>query len=282
MEKIEVICPTCSKRGVIYTKRELIDENPRGIIAINVYPKQICPHALVAYVDKNLELRDCLAVDFQVEIPHMETDVMKEVKIPEADEIDLDLIKINFNALPLAVAIHGCIFNQKVLILVDKEFLHDHLLNFFNYLFKDNFDIDISIKISKTYESDKKKFKDFLVMDSQKIIRTKDKHVKDKEFRIERIIVLKFLAENESKPSIIILKNEIQKLYMLAKELSKEIIDLTQNPERSRIESKDIIGHLSEICNVKFTLPYLKFLMELVELYFEVTVPMTWKFFLFR
>ena len=96
------------------------------------------------------------------------------------------------------------------------------------------------------------------------------------------MIVLKFLAENEPKLSLIILKNEIQKLFILAKELSQEIMDLTQNPERSKIESKDIIGHLSEICNVKFTLPYLKFLMELVEYYFEVTVPMTWKFFLFR
>ena len=145
MEKIEVICPTCSKKGIIYTNRETIDNNPRGIIAINVYPKQICSHALVAYVDKNLELRDCLAVDFQVEIPHMETDVLKEVIIPEADEIDLDLIRINFNALPLAVAIHGCLFGKKILILVDEEFLHDHLLNFFHYIFKDTFDIDISI-----------------------------------------------------------------------------------------------------------------------------------------
>ena len=78
MEKIEVICPTCSKRGIIYTSKDIIKENPRGIIAINVYPKQICSHALVAYVERNLELRDCLAVDFQVELPHMETEVMRE------------------------------------------------------------------------------------------------------------------------------------------------------------------------------------------------------------
>jgi hypothetical protein len=284
MEKIQVICPTCSKIGYIYVSlnEDDVKGNPRGILAINVYPKQVCSHALVAYVDKNLELRDCLTVDFQVELPQLETDVMKDIEVPDINLIDVDLIKMNFNALPLAVAIHGCVSKQKVLILVDEEFLHDHLLNFFNYIFRDNFNIDISVKVSKHYESDKKKFKDFLVMDSEKILKVKDKHVKNKEFKIERVIVSSFLAENEPKPSLIVLKNEIQKLHMLAKELSQEIVDMTTNPNHTKVDSKDIISHLSKICNVKISLPYLIFLIEIIEQYFEVAVPMTWKFFLLR
>ena len=81
---------------------------------------------------------------------------------------------------------------------------------------------------------------------------------------------------------LISLRNDIRKAYSLAKELSKDIIELIKIEGEEKITAKHIVDNLTTIFNIEISLPYLMFLIDIVENYFDVTIPELWKFFLAR
>jgi len=87
-----------------------------------------------------------------------------------------------------------------------------------------------------------------------------------KKIKIERTIVQKFYAEYSPKSSLIILKNEIQKVY----ELSKHIMHLmeTHNGEE-KIGKKKLIDNLREQKKIKISFSYLEFLLDILKNYFD-------------
>ena len=112
MAKVEIRCPSCSKRGYIVLVEEVINQSSRGVTAINVSRDQICSHSFVAYVDKNLDVRDCFLTDFQIELPSMEQEEIEDKEIPGRELVDVDLIKINLHALQLSSILRGCFFKK--------------------------------------------------------------------------------------------------------------------------------------------------------------------------
>ena len=89
-----------------------------------------------------------------------------------------------------------------------------------------------------------------------------------KKLKVEKTIVQKFLNEYEPLTSLIILKNEIQRIF----ELSKTIVDLL-NKNRKIIYPKLVMQELEKVHKVKIAYPYLTFLYEVVENYFGVEIP---------
>ena len=228
MVKVEIRCPSCSKRGNIDVDQEIINESTRGVTAVNIGVDQICSHSFVAYIDKNLAVRDCFIADFQIELPQMETvQRIEEKDLPGTDECDVDLIKMNIPALQLTSIIRGCLFKKKILIVNDQDFLHDHIRNFFNFIFKNSFTIDIEIITGDSYKKNKKQYKKHLVFDGKNILNDKAKLMDPKKIKTERTIIQRFLAEYNPKSSLIIIKNEIQKAF----ELSKDLMDLIESYE---------------------------------------------------
>jgi len=110
MAKVEIRCPACSKRGNIQLEESVINQSTRGVTAINIDKNQICPHSFVAYIDKNMDIRDCFLTDFQIELPIMETKKIEDKEIPLTGAVDVELIKINIQALELASIIRGILF----------------------------------------------------------------------------------------------------------------------------------------------------------------------------
>jgi len=220
--------------------------------------------------------------DFQVLLPKMKVEGILEAEVPGSDLIDLELIRMNIIAVNLIFLLRGCFFKKKILFVNDKEFLHSHLTNFFGYIFKDSFEIDISIEKSETYITNTKKFKDFLILDETGIIQDKDKILKERDIKVEHKIIQEFSAELDTKPSLVKLKNEVQKAFKLAYALADKIEELSQQERDKKFEVKSILEDLTNIADIKISLPYLKFLIEIVENYFEIKVPQMWKFFLLR
>ena len=128
MKKLEIRCPSCSKVG-FFSFTPIKD--PRGIMTLNVAKDQICSHSFVIYVDKYFDVRDCLLIDFQVEIPQMKTDQKIDKKsIIDLDVVNVDLVKIYIFALNLAYILRSCFHRKKVLFLCDEEHLHSQILIF--------------------------------------------------------------------------------------------------------------------------------------------------------
>ena len=165
-----------------------------------------------------------------------------------------------------------CIFSkQRIILLSEQSFLYNHIHNFFNYITKDTFDIDVKVLTPEEYNKNKKQYKDFMVFEGYKILKNLNKVINPKKLWIERHIVSRFLSEPELGYSYIILKNEIQKAY----ELSKAIVDLVKKYHESG-EKENILKITAEVedyYKIKIGSLYLNFLIEIIQYYFGIPVP---------
>lgn len=272
MNNVKLFCPSCSKTGFIQVDKEAIKSLARGLLAVNIPSTMICPHAFVAYIDSNLEVRDYFTPDFQVEIPDIEPyEAIQDVKLPGKDIVDVDLIKLNVSGMLLTYIIKSIFSKQKIIILSEHEFLYRHIIEFFKYITKDAFEIDISLISEEIYKKNKKQYKDSMVFKRNEIIQNYKKKINPKRLNVEKNIVNKFITERELGYSYIFLKNEILKAY----KLSKSIVDFI---EAEKVKSKkvnilEITANLETVYYVKINPVYLEFLIGIAESYFNVSVP---------
>ena len=269
MKKLEVRCPSCSNRGYIEVPEEEVVKAARGVFAVNVLEGVICEHSFVAYVDKNFAVRDTFIADFQLELP----DIVPEQEIgpdiaQQLDLIDISLIKLNFSASLLTHVIRALLFKKKIFLLFNQSYMVDNIYKFIEYITLNSFKANILVISGEQY--DIYDIKDSIILDGNKIIKDDNDILNAKTLGVERSLVRKFLAEYEPKPSLIYLQNGLQKAY----ELSKTVVDIVNNlKKKEKVYSKNVIEEIAKIHSVKVQLPYLDFLYEIVENYFEVKVP---------
>jgi hypothetical protein len=267
MVDVEIRCPACSKRGKIDVAEDVINQSSRGVTAVNIADGQICSHTFIAYIDKNLAVRDCFLTDFQIELPQMETEqVIEDQEIPTQEVVDVDLLKINIPALTLSSVIRAWVFKKPILFLFDGEFLHRHIENLFRFISKNTFELDLLVGELDMYKKAKKHFKKHIVLDIRKIINDKEKILDPKKIKVERTFVQKFYGEYDPKSSLIIFKNQILRAFELTKEI-KNLIESYEGEEK--LGKKKLIDQLSENRGIKITFSYLEFLLDVIKYYFD-------------
>ena len=266
MVQVEIRCPECLKMAKVDVEENLLHQSKRGISAINIC-SLICDHTFVAYIDTNLNVRDCFITDFTIELPQIELEQITAEKIPGQEIVDVYLLTMNLNALWLTNILRGFLFKKKILILNELRLLNPHIINFFKFIFQDTFDISISIKNKASYKKNKKNYKDYIVLDKDNVIRDKENILSPKLTKIERSIVQMFFSESEPNLSLIILKNEISKAYKLSKDIE---IYLNNCDNSTELTPKSIGVFLTEKYNQKISDLYLKFLIKITQNYFEV------------
>ena len=270
MARVEIRCPICSKWKYIEIVDDATKNVAKGLLAINIAAGMICEHSFIVYIDKNFAVRDCLVADFKIELPKSApTEETEENIFPEIDAIKSDLIKLNIPELLMVYVIKAILYGRKVVIILDQEFLYNHIKNFFRYVFDKSFEFDIDIILEEEYEKHKEKYKKFLVFKKLKVIRDKDKIMEPKKLEIEKTIVHKFFSEYDLMAGLTILRNELNKIY----ELSKDIAELIEEQKGKPITSKKLINHISETYGEKIQMPYLNYLIDIVRYYFKVEVP---------
>ncbi len=282
MSQIQVNCPYCQTPGNIDVPDHALKEFDRGVKSVSINKDIVCSHEFIAYFDRNLDIRDYFLIDFRIKLPEIEPIKIEQTTLQDYDLIDVDLIKLNMYAPTLFFILNGAFFKKRMLIINNKTFLHNHLINFFKFIFRESFETEISIETYNDYKINKKNYKDILVFDDFQIIKNKKKLLKKNECKIEKSIIQKFFSEHDAKYCLITLRDEIRKAYILAKELSKKIIELIKIEGKEKIAGKNIVDDLTTIFDIKISLPYLVFLIDIAENYFDVAIPEIWKFFLAR
>jgi len=274
MTKLEIRCPSCAKRGNIEVSEEEVKNTTRGLYAVNVTEGIICTHSFVAYVDKNFIVRDSYMADFQIELPQYIQEQEVELKLPiPTESVDVNLIKLNLTASLITHIIKAILYNKKVVIISDQDYMYDNITNFFNHITKNSFNSHISIMATVGYNSDL--LKEYLVFEGKKILIDNGNIINPRRLKVERTIVQKFLDEYDASSSLLILKNELQKAY----KLSETILEYVNNSKKKeKFYSKKIIDTLEKKYNLKINMPYLNFLLNIVENYFGVKVPMSSNF----
>lgn len=269
MKKLEVRCPSCSNRGYIEVLEEDVEKAARGVFAVNVLEGVACEHSFVAYIDKNLAVRDTFIADFQLEIP----DIVPEQEIaPDLSQqlelIDVSLIKLNLTASLLTHIIRAILFKKKIFLIFDQSYMVENVTRFIEYITLNSFKANILVISGERY--DIYNIEDSVILDGNKIIKDDDDIFNVKKLNVERSLVRKFLAEYEPKPSLIYLQNGLQKAY----DLAKTIVEIVKNLKKNeKVYSKNIIEYLVKTHDVRIQLPYLDFLYDIVENYFEVNIP---------
>ncbi len=269
MVKVEIACPVCSKFGIIEVEENIISNSKRGLAAINVSTDLICEHSFIAYIDKNLQVRDVSLSDFIIGIPQIETEHKIDMGgIPDEEQIDIYLIRINVPAEVLTFLLRCGFSNKSVIYLNNIEVVKKHLVNLFEYIFKDTFGFSLLVMNRENFIKSKKKYKNSVVIGTtNKVIQDRDNVIRPKNMKIERIITQKFLDEEYTKSSLIVIKNEIIKAF----ELSNEIIKFNNNlKENEEFTSKRILDHFQKVMHVKIEREYLDFLINIVINYHDI------------
>ncbi|MFX1444090.1 MAG: hypothetical protein ACFFHV_11795 [Promethearchaeota archaeon] len=271
MPQIQIRCPSCHKIGIIEIEDNALKSITRGLLAVYVKANTICEHSFVTYIDKNLKIRDYFIADFLIEIPEkVPFGKLEEEKIPESEMINLNLIKLNLPAILITLVIKSIFLKKKIVLIFEEEFLYNHILNFFNYITLDLFEIDISIISNEQYKDNSKIYKDFMVFNGKEIVKNVNKSINLKKLAVEKQIVQNFFSEVDMESSLILLRNDIQKAYIL----SKAIVDIIKNQRKDeKINILKISKELEDEYQIKLSNKYLAFLIEIVKNYFDIDVP---------
>ena len=268
MTSIKITCPSCKNKGNIEISTESLKNISRGLLAVNVAANTICNHSFIVYLDKNLSIRDYFIADFQLEIPDIAP--LEDIEVKEViskDKLNLDAIKLNLSANLITHVLKSIFSNKKIAIITDLSFLKDHILNFFKQLIEGSFDAYISVISDDDYKSNKKNYKEHIVLDGKNVIRDDDKIINPKKLKVEKQMVSNFFMELDPITSYVGLKNEIRKAFRL----SQSIIDFSSKFKKDlTIDSELVIDHLEKEFNFKIDKSYLEFLLEIVRINFGV------------
>ncbi|MFX0033904.1 MAG: hypothetical protein ACFFAA_08360 [Promethearchaeota archaeon] len=270
MARIQIRCPICSKWNHIEISNDATKNVTKGLLAINIAGGMVCDHSFIAYVDKNLTVRDCLVADFKIELPESTSSQRTEEQITaQTETIKFDLIKLNIPDMLMAYVFRAMFFGKKTIILSDQEFLYNHIVNFFKYIAQNSFEFELKMMSEMDYKQNKNEYEDYLVLKNRDVVKDKEKLINLKELEMERSMVQKFFAEYDLMAGLIILRNEIYKAY----EFSKSILDFMESQKGKALTSKMFINHISEKHNEKIHMSYLTFLIDIVRNYFKVDIP---------
>jgi len=123
MVKVEFRCPSCNKVGLLDVDSELLKHTERGVLAITVPSGKLCSHSFVAYIDKNLDTRDCYLADFMIEIPQLDEEESEEIFVPEINVPEIEIVKLTLPASVIVYIIRAVLLKKKVLLVSDKKHL---------------------------------------------------------------------------------------------------------------------------------------------------------------
>lgn len=270
MAKIEVRCPKCSKWENIEISDDATKNLAKGLLAVNINAGMICEHNFIAYIDKNFIVRDCLIADFEIQVSDSVASQEVEENISsEVESINHDLIKLNVPEILMASIFRAIFLGKSIIIISDDQFIANHIMLFFKYVMENLFGNNIIAMSKIDYKNNRKNFEDSIVFEKRKVINDKDNLIDPKKIVIEKGIARKFLEEYELATGLIILRNEIQKVF----EYSKTLADFIKNAEEKVWTSKILIDHIKEVYNEQIQVNYLNFLSEIVTHYFKVELP---------
>jgi hypothetical protein len=108
-----------------------------------------------------------------------------------------------------------------------------------------------------------------MIFRGQEIVRNVDKTIDPKKLKVEKQIVHNFISETDLGYSYIALKNDVQKAYELSKEVMDLIEDFKKAGTKEKVGKKRLINMMTERTNIKLSIPYMEFMLDIIKNYFK-------------
>ncbi len=154
------------------------------------------------------------------------------------------------------------------------SFLIPSLTNFIDYIFQNSFTGDILFKTRSQYKKNRELYSKYIVMDDKKVIDEVRKLINTNQLKYERDIVRAFYINNDDNSSILDLKERLEGIYML----SKQIFNFFErNNNEGAVFPRTVIKHFEESLLIKkIKKEYLYFLSNIVRAYFGPDIVWYW------
>lgn len=263
-EDVEIICPNCHIKKIINIPKRIID-NSKQLTSIFIPAGRICDHAFIPFIDKQFKVRGYQKLDALLDEIEPKTEPLEEL-IPE----DIDIIEIKMNLKPEMViyAIHGCIFREKVVIIIENniKYLKETILDFFDYIFQKSFDIDVIILTKDKFKKNKKFYTNHLIIAGKNIVGKTKGLVNIDELKMEEEYVRGFYMEADSISGLRNLRDKLRQTYALTYKLiefyKKEGIEKPLNIKKA-------MRFLEDSHFLKIKKHYFQLLIEIAFNYFK-------------
>ena len=277
MPKVEVRCPNCSKIGNIEVSKKLVDDEKKGLIAVNVAKKTLCEHSFIAYIDKNLIVRNYFTPDFEIDVTlKASVSNKKDKRIPDKEEMDLELIKINLPTPLITYIFRVMLLKKKITVVSDISHLSSHFVKFFNFITQNSFKINIEFIDRAKFDKNEEKYENDVIFrkaENGTVINYKFRFmVPDlEEPRILNEIkkwVLRFKEDPELTSSVIFLKNELSMFHDICHNVIQQY-----NKDKSRLSSlKRFRKFLDSNHEKEFADNYILLITNTLKNYFNIDI----------
>ena len=195
----------------------------------------------------------------------------EEVHVNDLDlkssEFDLELIRYNLSPWCLSFILKGIFSKIPIVLIYRHEYVIKHLMNFFDYITENSFKLNMSFITQENYDKNSEDYKEFIVLKGKEIINDNKNVLIKKKLKIEKEISQNFFSEDEPKFSLINLKNDVRKAFILSNKM-KPILS-----KGNKISTKEIEENLKENFPFDITRNYLEFLIGILTNYFNMNEP---------
>ncbi len=195
----------------------------------------------------------------------------EEIHMNELDlkisEFDMDLIRYNLTPWSLTYILKGIFSRKSILLIYQQQYINKHLMSFFEFITENSFKLNLSFSTINKYNKNKEDYGENLVLKGEEIINDGGNILIKKKLRIEKDIAQNFFSEDDARFSLINLKNDVRKAYILSNKM-KPIVN-----KGDKISTKEIEENLKEHFPFDLTGNYVEFLIGILTNYFEMNVP---------
>jgi len=185
-------------------------------------------------------------------------------------DVKADLIRMNIKKETMVNALRGCFLKKKIVILLRKDisFLEENLLDFFDSILKNSFDIEIVAISQEEYKKNIENYRDYLVLSNGEVIGKYKYGFNDKKTDIENHLIKEFYEDPFLNKGLKRLKHKLQEIYELSKELSNYY------KMKNNISRKEVVKYLEAVYfpKNKIKKDYLSFLVRVAREYFNTEI----------
>lgn len=267
--RIQIYCPKCSATGSINVEDSKLKKIESGVLAVEIPKDLVCEHFFIAYIDKQGDVRNYCVADFEINVGE---EVKASTHIDDTlEKLDVFLIKINIYPSILTYIIKAIMLGKNVLIITEDPLLDEHIRNFFEFITKDSFMLNVSITNSEQNQISKNNDDYDIIFQGNKIIKQKASEFSLDNLEIEENLVQKFLGEGDLTTGLVLLKNELTKLFEISKFFKKFIKQ--SEKKKKKINPKKIVKKIEKTYNVSLSTQYLELVYSILSNYFSFHVP---------
>lgn len=185
-------------------------------------------------------------------------------------DVKADLIRMNIKKETMVNALRGCFLKKKIVILLRKDisFLEENLLDFFDSILKNSFNIKIVAISQEDYKKSIENYRDYLVLTNGKVIGKYKYGFNDKKTDFENHLIREFYEDPFLNKGLKRLKHKLQEIYDLSEELCNYY------KMKSNISRKEVVHYLEAVYfpKNKIKKDYLSFLLKIAREYFNTEI----------